>query len=129
MKKLILLLSIIAFISIDAKSQLTMAGSDTIVNTASVSVTTTLNQAYQVASFQAIVTKVSGTVDGTVLLEASNDGTNYIAISTDTLNLTDVATNTKLWTVTSAPYKYYRLKGTGSGTMAAIISGYAVTKQ
>ncbi len=109
-----------------ANAQLVMAGSDTIVDAASVSVTQTLKISHAVTSFQAVVTKVSGTVAGNVILEASNDGTNYAAISTDTLTLTDVATNTQLWSVTNAPYKYYRLKGTGSGTMAAIISGYCI---
>jgi hypothetical protein len=107
-------------------AQLVILGSDTIVNTATVSVTQTFKLTYAVASFQAVVTKVSGTVAGTIILEASNDGTNYAAISVDTLNLTNVATNTKLWAVTSVPYKYYRLKGTGIGTMAAILKWYCV---
>ena len=111
-----------------ANAQLTMTGSDTIVDTGVISVSQTLSKSHDVTSFQAVVTKVSGTVDGTVLLEASNDGTNYVAISTDTLQLANVTTNTYLWSLTNAPYKFYRLKGTGSGTMKAIITGFCIPR-
>ena len=130
MKKLLfLLVAMIAMITVDAqKAVFTMTGSDTIVNTASVSVSQTYSSEYGNVAFQAVVTKVSGTVAGTVLLQGSLDGTNYVDISTDTLSLTDVATQSKLWSVDANPYKYYRLKGTGSGTMAAIIAGYALAR-
>lgn len=125
MKKFILIMAL-AIAGVSANAQLIMAGSDTIVDAGVVSVTQTLSISHAVTSFQAVVTKVSGTVAGDVILEASNDGTNYSIISSDTLTLTDVATNSQLWSVTNAPYKFYRLKGTGSGTMAAILSGFCV---
>jgi hypothetical protein len=127
MKKIILL-SVIALFSFNADAQLVMNGSDTIVDTGAISVTQTLKNGYAAATFQAVVTKVSGTVGGTVVLEASNDGVNYSVISNDTLQLSNVSINTKLWNVPNAPYKYYRLRGNGTGTMAAIISGYCVAK-
>lgn len=127
MKKFILILIVFIGITASSNAQMIMSGSDTIFNGAVVSVTQDISKAYDVVSFQAVVTKLTGTVAGTVMLEGSNDGTNYLSIS-DTLTLTDVTTNTKLWTVDKAPYKYYRLKGTGSGTMSAIISGYCVPK-
>lgn len=130
MKTLLFVLALICSLFVSAQGyDYEMAGSDTITNSATVNVTQTLASPYDVASFQAVVTKVDGTVAGTVLLQGSNDGTNYVDISTDTLTLTDVATQSYLWSVTDAPYKYYRLKGTGSGTMNAILAGFAVAKR
>lgn len=129
MKKLILTMAVAIFGVSNMNAQLVMTGSDTIVDAGVVSVSQTLNVHHVMTSFQAVVTKVSGTVAGTVILEASLDGTNFVAVSTDTLNLTNVATNTKLWYVADAPFKYYRLKGTGSGTMAAILTGYCVASK
>ena len=123
---IIMLLLAFSFSAIAQKSVLTMTGSDTIVNTASVSVSQTYSSEYGNVAFQAIVVKVSGTVAGTVILQGSLDGSNYISIGIDTLALTDVATQSHLWSVDANPYKYYRLIGTGSGTMAAIISGKAL---
>lgn len=112
-----------------AFSQTTMTGSgDTITNTETEYVTITLSGSGTYVAIQVVATKLSGTVDGTVLLQGSVDGVNYVDISTDTLQLANVTTNTKVWSVTGNPYLYYRLAGTGVGTMAARFYGYAVRK-
>jgi hypothetical protein len=105
--------------------------SDTIANSATGYVGITVNNYYKEVSFQAVVTKISGTVGGTVTLQGSNDGTNYVTVSASysdvqTLTPTNQATNSKLFTVTGSPYKYYRLSYTGTGTMSATIKGYCV---
>lgn len=71
------------------------------------------------------VTKISGTVGGTITLQGSLDGTNFKAINTmgtqtasATVTATD-ATNTYHWWLQGCPFQYYRVSWTGTGTMAA----------
>lgn len=97
---------------------------DTVTNTATKWVKTQVQSGYNTVSIQAVVTKISGTVAGNVILQGSNDGTNYVSIGLDTLATTDVTTNTHVFTVQDSPYEYYRLSYTGSGTMAAKLKGY-----
>lgn len=108
--------------------------SDTITNTATGYVGYTVSGYYRKLSIQCIVTKISGTVAGTVTLQGSNDGTNYVTVSSSyadatSLSCTNQATNKKLFTITGSPYKYYRLSYTGSGTMSATIKGYLVANK
>lgn len=101
-------------------------------------------------SMQVVITKISGTVGGTVTITASNDGVNFVDISSpsiaisalrpvysDTLLPADVTTNTKIWTIplngsqgtnvpTLAPYLYYGIKYVGAGTMSAKFEGFLV---
>jgi hypothetical protein len=81
-------------------------------------------------SFQAVLTKISGTVAGTVTIMGSLDGTNYKAIPTagtqtsvTTATALDVASQVFTWNLTGSPYPYYRISWTGSGTMSATIAG------
>lgn len=74
------------------------------------------------------VTKISGTVGGTITLQGSLDGTNWKAINTPdtqtavaTVTATD-ATNTYHWRLSGCPFQYYRVSWTGTGTMAASFS-------
>ncbi len=71
------------------------------------------------------VTKISGTVGGTITLQGSIDGTNWKALYTlntatalPTFTATD-ASNTYHWIITGSPMPYYRVSWTGTGTMAA----------
>lgn len=101
---------------------------DTVTNSGSGYVGITVNNYYPSMTIQAIVTKISGTVAGTVTLQGSNDASNYVTVSSNyasatTHTATDVATSTKHFVITGSPYKYYRLSYTGSGTMAATIAG------
>lgn len=71
------------------------------------------------------VTKISGTVGGTLTLQGSLDGTNFKALNTPntatalaTFTATD-ATNTYHWNISGSPFLYYRVSWTGTGTMAA----------
>ncbi len=105
--------------------------SDTIVDTATGYVGMTVQNYYDKISIQAVVTKIGGTVGGTVTVQGSNDGTNYVTVSSSysdaqTLTALNQTTTSKLFTITGNPYKYYRLSYTGTGTMSATIKGYLV---
>lgn len=102
--------------------------SDTITNSGSGYVQIDISNYYEKISFQPVVTKLSGTAGGTVTLQGSNDGTNFVTVnssyaSATTMSVTNVTTSTAILTVTSAPYKYYRLSYTGSGTMSCTLKG------
>jgi hypothetical protein len=103
--------------------------SDTITNAGSGYVGLTVTQTYNRISIQAVVTKISGTVAGTVTVQGSVDGTNYVTVNSSyitstTHTATNVATSTKMFVITGSPYKYYRLSYTGSGTMSATLKGF-----
>lgn len=146
MKKLIALLTITLAVFIaapsllntnEAKAQLIttltpIAVNDTLTNadTAWVYITTTSTHAQTFSSSSSIadnisaavtvrVTKVSGTVAGSVTFSGSNDGTNWETIGT-ALTLTDVADQVKTFDMRSTSgrliYKYYRAVFIGSGT-------------
>lgn len=129
MKKLFLLLafSLLSLVSNAQSAVTTMTGSgDTITNTGTDFVTITPQIYYEQVSFQAVVTKISGTVGGYAYVQASNDNTNFVTVS-DSLALTNVTTNTKVFVFANNPYMYYRIYFEGTGTMAAKIYGYAFT--
>lgn len=82
----------------------------------------------QTVSIQWTAVKLSGTVAGTVTLQASLDGLNFFALTGNstventtisTFTPTDVATQTKSWVIKNNPFPWYRVSWTGAGTMAA----------
>lgn len=108
-------------------SVITMTRSgDTITNTGTDHVDYQVKYNYQDVSFQAKVTKISGTLTSSAaaLLQGSIDGINFKDITTDTLQLSDVTTNTKIWVIAASPYAYYRIAFVGAGTMSASVFGY-----
>jgi hypothetical protein len=73
------------------------------------------------------VTKISGTVGGTLTLLGSLDGTNYKALTTPntatalaTYTATD-ATNRYVWILSGNPFRYYKVEHVGTGTMSATL--------
>ncbi len=80
-------------------------------------------------TFQALCTELGGTSDGTLRLEGSVDGTSYLtieeglinyALPNDTLTITDGA----VWqfSVVNAPFKKYRVIGTGTASDTTLIT-------
>lgn len=76
-------------------------------------------------TIQVNVTKVSGTVGGTISLQGSLDGLNYKALNTEetqtalaTITATD-ASNVYHWRLKNSPFLYYRVNWAGTGTMNA----------
>ena len=101
--------------------------SDTVTNTGTVYLTTPRisNAPPTSTTIWVAVTKISGTVGGTITLQGSLDGTNFKAINTvdtqtalATITATD-ASNTYHWRLAGSPFLYYRVSWTGTGTMAA----------
>jgi hypothetical protein len=101
--------------------------SDTVTNTATIYLTSPqINPNKGLSTtVQVNVTKISGTVGGTISLQGSLDGTNFKALNTAetqtalaTVTATD-ATNVYHWRLNGNPFLYYRVSWTGTGTMSA----------
>ena len=74
------------------------------------------------------VTKISGTVGGTISLQGSLDGTAWKAVNTPntatalaTFTASD-ASATYHWVISGSPFLYYRVNYVGTGTMSASFS-------
>lgn len=108
-----------------------LVAGDTVVNAATVNKTFTVTAGYSVVGIQFVLTKISGTVAGTVTPQVSLDGTNYITLPGASAHTsTDVATNSNAWYITGGvPWQYIRVKGTGSGTMSAQLRVYYVLRK
>lgn len=132
MKRLLIALMFFAalFAVTPAQSQATMTLSDdTLVNAVTEYATLQLNEPADLLSISYVLTKVSGTVAGTVLAQGSIDGTNYVNISTDTLTLANAATNVHIWTFVKSPYKYYRTKAATTGTQVSVQAAKLYTRK
>jgi len=133
MKKIIILILVVLVASAsiyaqvaDLKSIYNLT-SDTVTNTATIYLQSPAISPAPATSttIWVSVTKISGTVGGTITLQGSLDGTNYKAINTvdtqtalATITATD-ASNTYHWRLAGSPFTYYRVSWTGTGTMAA----------
>lgn len=131
MKKLILILfvGLVAFTT-NAQSSLLSpysATSDTVTNTGTAFLTSPVIKAEPATTttIWVAVTKISGTVGGTITLQGSIDGTTWKALNTPntatalaTFTATD-ANNTYHWILLGSPMPYYRVSWTGTGTMSA----------
>lgn len=85
----------------------------------------------QTTTVSAVITKISGTGAGTVVLKGSNDGVNFSTIAstqlqggqTATFTLTDVASQAYHFVVLNNPFLYYETVTTGSGTEVISVKG------
>jgi hypothetical protein len=138
MKKLLFILALFVTVTCNAQSDLLSVfgfTSDTVTNTGVVTLTSgRVARGENSTVVQVVVTKISGTVGGTLTLMGSLDGTNFKAINT-------VGTQTGITTVTAAdassnyhyyilgnPFLYYRVSWTGTGTMAASFTAKILTR-
>jgi len=135
MKQLLFLFSAIliaamSFGQTEAKVMLASNGLavDTVTNTATETWTLKVPGFQKSVSVQAVLTKISGTVAGTVTLQGSLNGTSYYPIPSQTYTATDVASQTVIFGLDNSKYLYYRLSWTGTGTMAASARGYLVAR-
>lgn len=146
MKKfLILIVALAAFATIETKAQVSVdqpmyngtntytlarlvastTTRDTVTSTATGFLTSKRITGTGTVTIQALVTKVSGTVGGTLTLQGSLDGTNFDAIPTSE-TATGIATYTAAnatgsytWRLSTSPCLYYRVSYTGgSGAVA-----------
>jgi hypothetical protein len=141
MKKLIFLFALVAF-AFTANAQVVVMkattgnSSDTVTNTATETLSAQLNGSFDVVTVQLTVTKISGTVGGTAILQASLDGTTWTTLNTaaipqnnDTITLTNVTTNSCFWVIEPSKYLYYRVSVTGTGTMAARVAAKLLSRK
>lgn len=102
---------------------------DTVTNTGvKYQLTGVISGYADILTVQAVITKVSGTVAGSLILQGTLDGVNYITIGS-AATPTDVATQSFSFPLTSHPYIQYRLSYTGAGTMSAKISSYWIARK
>ncbi len=132
--KMLLLVGLVAFLTaFSAQGQVYSllspysVTSDTVTNTGTAYLSTVaVSPAPAVTTtFWVSVTKISGTVGGTITLQGSIDGTNWKALNTPntatalaTFTAAD-ASGTYHWIISGSPMPYYRVSWTGTGTMAA----------
>ena len=138
MKKFLFLFACLAFIGLGSVSaqSFTMTGNDVVVtNTATVACSLKVSNAYNAVTVQAVVTKTSGTIAGTVTLQGSVDGVNYetvpvslVAGGASTYTATDLALQAKTFVITGSPFLYYKLSYTGSGTMVGSLAGFILPR-
>lgn len=94
------------------------AGADTLTNTDTVIVNLTLSTILDGVILQPVLTRVSGTAAGKVVLAQSINGVNFIR--TDSVALTNVATNTFFISKAGPVAPYYRVEITSSGTTVLV---------
>lgn len=90
---------------------------DTVTNTGVRRLTTKVVGYRATIGIQVDVTKISGTLGGTLIPVASNDGVTWYAAGSGTMTITDVASQGILFTPPLG-YQYYGVQWTGTGTMA-----------
>lgn len=132
------LLSILAFtlavVAANAQTSATpfVSNGDTVTNTETEYLTLKVTGAYSIVTVQYVASKLSGTVAGNATLQGSLDGTNYVdALVSEhdsVFTNTNVTTQTKIWFVQPGRYLHYRIKCSGSGTMAARVYGYLIAR-
>lgn len=79
---------------------------------------------YNFVGIQPVITKASGTMAGTAILNVSLDGLNWFPVVGDTLTLSNVAINTTTWRFDSPIYNFYRIIVSGATT----VTGTAYSK-
>jgi pheromone shutdown protein TraB len=144
MRKIILLfgmlIAFLAFTHIESKAQVKnllstySLSTDTVTNAGTSYLTVQNKGEAGATTIQVNVTKVSGTVGGTISLLGSLDGTNFKALNTEetqtalaTITATD-ANNVYHWRLNGNPFLYYRVSWTGTGTMVATFSASLLSR-
>lgn len=104
-----------------------LVAGDTMVNSGTVSKVITLTSGYEGVVIQPVLTKLSGTAAGTLVLYESLDGTNYKSTG-DTLTISNSTTNTVVWKKTAPLPVYYKVYASGAATVSAVMRIYYVPR-
>ena len=124
MKNIIAIIAMLLAATATQAQTLTPTNSgDTLTNADTVNLDQRIRGEWKSVSFQATVTKVSGTVAGNAIFYGSLDGVNYVAIGADTLTLSNAAKNTSVWTDSDAAYLHYRVQIITTGTQVSVCTG------
>lgn len=132
---IIFLLALTVGVSKAQTSTMTNSG-DTIVNTATEACSLKVVNSYKTITVHALITKISGTVGGTLTLQGSVDGVTFVTVDTATFitdgaatyTPTNVASQSKIWVMENTPYLWYKLSYAGTGTMSATLKGYLLPR-
>jgi len=132
MKKLIGIIGVLlmlAFIPQQSNAQSGYLGAlDTLTNADTTTYTVTVTGTRSIISFGTNVTRISGTVAGTIKLYGSVDGTNYTTHAVDSLALSNSSVNFLPLKLTSNPYQKYKLTIITSGTQACSQRTYLIQR-
>lgn len=102
----------------------------TVTNTGTDTSSIALPGYYESINITLAVTKTSGTLAGTAVLQRSGNGVDWESQFGDTLTVTNVARIAKQIHLVKPDYIAYRILTTGSGTMVGtVVSTYAGKKQ
>lgn len=104
------------------------ATNDTLTNADTTTYTVSVTGKKSTISFQTNITKISGTVGGTIKIYGSVDGTNYATTALTTINLTDASAN-HATVYTSNGYQKYRYQIITSGTQACWQKTYVLYRE
>lgn len=119
MKKLFVsVLLLTAMSGFGQTSQIEFTAGDTLTNADTIVKDITISNSTEALLLQPVVTRVSGTAAGKVVVLQSVNGVNYIR--TDSVTLSNVVTNTAFISKVSPVATYYRIEFISSGTTALI---------
>jgi hypothetical protein len=111
-------------------SEPTHAATDTITNTTVKYQYGIVNGSNVHFTIQANLTKISGTVAGTVKPQGSVDGVTYMDIAGQTaFTLTDVGSQSCVFVIAPSAFQYYRVVVTPSGTQSTKISSLGLVRR
>lgn len=117
---LLLVIGMISFTNGQQATVFPLVSADSLTNADTVSKVIPVTAGYQGIIINPVVSKVSGTAAGTVVLYQSLDGVNYSSTG-DTLSLTNVTTQQAFWSKTGPLPVYYKITGISSGTVVEIL--------
>lgn len=133
MKKILSLICMICLMAVmlptsaSAQSPL-LPATDTLTNTDTARLTLRIPGKFDVLTFQANYTKISGTASSSLILQGSLDGVNFVTIpGADTASVTDIApTQAFIWELPRSNYLWYRIYGTTGGTQSGQLKALAL---
>lgn len=113
------------------KSSPTHANIDTATNADTVIQSITISGYWAVVTIMPTVTKISGTVGGTMQLYGSIDGSKYALIDTIDYTAANVAGAQTFtgWSIVPSKYVSYQIRYITSGTMSAKLQTYAIWRK
>jgi len=111
------------------KSTVNHATTDTITNTTPEYQYVNIDGYHDVITIQPTITKISGTVGGTLKLQGSVDNVGYTDIASQTYTATDTATQTATFTCNPSIFRWYRISYVGSGTQSAKIKTPVIARK
>lgn len=85
-------------------------------------------QRFHVASFHLIWASLTGSVDGTVKIQVSNDGTNWVDKSGASINLSGASGN-DLISLTTVTENFYKVVYTHNSISGGTMTGYCTAKE